>query len=84
MKEQREQLLEQLYPLIEDSIKKAKGGRFGDEQKAKIRISYINATANLLRSYNAILKDIELETLQEQLEELQNEFKQSKKRFEET
>ena len=74
----RDDILEQLNPLIADFIVKAKGGRIRDEQKAKIRISYANALANLLRAYNGLLKDKEIEELSEQLEALRNEFEQNK------
>ena len=75
----RDDILEQLNPLIADFIVKAKGGRIRDEQKAKIRISYANALSNLIRAYNGLLKDKELEELEAELQELKNEFKESQK-----
>lgn len=78
----REAILEQLNPLIADFIVKAKGGRIRDEQKAKIRISYANALSNLIRAYNGLLRDKEIEELQEELEELRNEFEKNKNRYE--
>ena len=78
----RDDILEQLNPLIADFIVKAKNGRIRDEKKAKIRISYANALSNLIRAYNGLLKDKEIEELQEQLETLQNEFKKNKNRYE--
>lgn len=80
MIDSRDAILEQLQPLMEDFIKKAKNGRIRDEQKAKIRISYANALASLIRAYSSLLKDKELEELSQQLEELKDEFKQSKNR----
>ena len=77
----RDDILEQLNPLIADFIVKAKNGRIRDEKKAKIRISYANALSNLIRAYNGLLKDKEIEELQEQLETLQNEFKKNKNRY---
>ena len=77
----RDAILEQLNPLIADFIVKAKDGRIRDEKKAKIRISYANALSNLIRAYNGLLKDKELEELQEQLETLQNEFEKNKNRY---
>ena len=77
----RDAILEQLNPLIADFIVKAKDGRVRDEKKAKIRISYANALSNLIRAYNGLLKDKEIEELQEQLETLQNEFKKNKNRY---
>lgn len=79
MMSQRDELLEQLNPLIADFIVKAKGGRIRDERKAKIRISYANALSNMIRAYNVLLKDKELEEIQMELEELKNEFKESQK-----
>jgi len=79
----REAILEQLNPLIADFIVKAKNGRIRDEQKAKIRISYANALSNLIRAYSTLLRDKELEEIQEQLEDLKNEFKENQKRDEE-
>ena len=78
----RDAILEQLNPLIADFIVKAKGGRIRDEHKAKIRISYANALSNLIRAYNGLLKDKELEELEEQLQELRDEFEKNKDRYE--
>ena len=77
----REQLLEQLNPLIADFIVKAKNGRIRDDKKAKIRISYANAVSNLIRAYNGLLRDIELEELKKELEELKNELEINKERY---
>ena len=77
----RDDILEQLNPLIADFIVKAKDGRIRDEKKAKIRISYANALSNLIRAYNGLLRDKEIEELQEQLETLQNEFEKNKNRY---
>ena len=79
----RDYIIEQLNPLIADFIVKAKSGRIRDEKKAKIRISYANALSNLIRAYNGLLRDKELEELQEQLEALRNEFTENQKRDEE-
>ena len=68
----REQILEQLNPLISDFIVKAKSGRIKDKELAKIRISYANSLANLIRAYNGLLKDKEMEDLMQELEELKN------------
>ena len=77
----REQILEQLNPLIADYIVKAKSGRIQDRELAKIRISYANALAGLIRAYNGLLRDKELEEIAEELAELQNEFKKSQERY---
>lgn len=77
----RDDILEQLNPLIADFIVKAKDGRIRDEKKAKIRISYANALSNLIRAYNGLLKDKELEELEEELQELKNEFAKNKNRY---
>lgn len=76
----REQLLEDLSPLIADFIVKAKSGRIKDRELAKVRIAYANSLARLISSYNQLLRDKELEELQSELEELRNEFEQSKDR----
>ena len=68
----REQLLESLNPLIADFIVKAKSGRIKDKELAKIRISYANSLANLIRAYNGLLKDKEMEDLMQEIEELKN------------
>ena len=68
----REQLLEELTPLISDFIVKAKSGRIKDKELAKIRISYANALSNLIRAYNGLLKDKEMEDLMQEIEELKN------------
>ena len=68
----REQLLESLNPLIADFIVKAKSGRIKDKELAKIRISYANSLANLIRAYNGLLKDKKMEDLMQEIEELKN------------
>ena len=77
----RDVILEQLNPLIADFIVKAKGGRIRDDKKAKIRIMYANSLANLIRAYNGLLKDKELEELQTELQELKDEFKEYQKGY---
>ena len=75
----REQILEDLNPLIADFIVKAKSGRIQDRELAKIRISYANALSSLIRAYSTLLRDKELEELMQDIEELKNEFKESQK-----
>ena len=77
----RDKLLEELNPLIADFIVKAKSGRIKDRELAKIRISYANALSNLIRAYNGLLKDKELEEIMQEMEELKNEFKESKEGY---
>ena len=77
----RDALIEAVNPLLADLITKAKGGRIRDEKKAKIRISYCNALSNLIRAYSTLLRDKELEQIQEELMELKNEFEQSQERY---
>lgn len=77
----RDNILEQLNPLIADFIVKAKNGRIRDEKKAKIRISYANALSNLIRAYNGLLRDKEIEDLQMELEALKNEFEKNQDRY---
>lgn len=67
----RDQLIESLTPLLADLINKANKGRFqGSEETHKLRISYINALSNLIRAYNTLLKDKEIEDLQKEILEL--------------
>ena len=67
----RDNLLEDLNPLISDLIVKAKSGRFqGKEETHRLRIAYINALAGLLRVYNQIQKDADLEKIQEEINDL--------------
>ena len=77
----REKILEDLNPLIADFIVKAKSGRIKDRELAKIRISYANSLANLIRAYNGLLRDKELEELQTELQELKDEFKEYQKGY---
>lgn len=73
----RKELLEEIYPLFSELIKKGKNGRFQaeDNELYKLRISYVNALANLLRAYNTLLKDSEIEELQEEIMELKELLK---------
>lgn len=67
----RNQLLEDLHPLLAELISKAKDGRFrGDKDTYKLRVSYINALANLLRAYNQLSRDKEIDELMEEIEKL--------------
>ena len=77
----RDKILEELHPLIADFIVKAKSGRIKDRELAKIRISYANALSNLIRAYNGLLKDKELEEIMQEMEELRNEFEKNKERY---
>lgn len=65
----RKELLEEIYPLFSELIKQGKSGRFQakDTELYKLRISYVNALANLLRAYNTLLKDSEIEELEEEI-----------------
>ena len=74
----RNQLIEQINPLLSELINKANQGRFnGDTETYKLRISYVNALANLLRAFNQLMKDKEIDELANQIEELQNAINQS-------
>lgn len=72
MNEQREQLLEALNPLLADLISKAKSGRVRDPQTWKLRLSTVNSLSNLLRTYNQILRDSEIEEILSEIEEVKN------------
>lgn len=65
----RKELLEEIYPLFSELIKQGKSGRFQakDTELYKLRISYVNALSNLLRAYNTLLKDSEIEELEEEI-----------------
>lgn len=77
----RDKILESLNPLIADFIVKAKSGRIQDRELAKIRISYANSLANLIRAYNGLLKDKEVEELMQEIEELKDAiYKQNEER----
>ena len=73
----RKELLEEIYPLFSELIKQGKSGRFQakDTELYKLRISYVNALANLLRAYNTLLKDSEMEELQDEIMELKELLK---------
>jgi hypothetical protein len=74
----RDKILEDLNPLLSDLISKSKGGRFqGKETTHKLRISYINALSNLLKAYNQLLKDKEIEDLEIQIQELKDAINKS-------
>lgn len=77
MRDERDEILEQLNPLIAEFISKAQSGRFQNPETSKLRISYANALASLIRAYNGLLKDKEIEELKEELETLKNEFDKS-------
>lgn len=67
----REQLIEQINPLLSELISKANQGRFnGDMETYKLRISYVNALANLLRAFNQLMRDKDIDELQSEIMEL--------------
>lgn len=67
----RAELIEQINPLLSELINKANQGRFnGDTETYKLRISYVNALANLLRAFNQLMRDKEIEELQTEIIEL--------------
>ena len=77
----REQLIETLNPLLTELINKARAGRFqGNIETHKLRISYVNALSNLLRAYNQLLKDKEVEELENQIMELYDAINQQTKK----
>lgn len=77
----RDKLLEDLSPLLSELMNKARAGRFqGNIETHKLRISYVNALSNLLRAYNQLLKDKEVEDLQNQIMELYDAINQQTKK----
>ena len=71
----RDKLLEDLNPLLADFIVKAKSGRINDNEKARVRISYANALANLIRAYSTLLRDKEYEELLEEVNALKEQMR---------
>lgn len=77
----RDKLLEDLSPLLSELMNKARAGRFqGNIETHKLRISYVNALSNLLRAYNQLLKDKEIEDLENQIMELYDAINQQTKK----
>ena len=77
----RDKLIEDLSPLLSELMNKARAGRFqGNIETHKLRISYVNALSNLLRAYNQLLKDKEIEDLENQIMELYNAINQQTKK----
>ena len=67
----RETILEELNILISEFINKAsKGARYRYPEADKLRISYANSLANLVRAYTALLRDKELDEIKAEIEEL--------------
>lgn len=77
----RDKLIEDLSPLLSELMNKARAGRFqGNIETHKLRISYVNALSNLLRAYNQLLKDKEVEDLENQIMELYDAINQQTKK----
>lgn len=77
----RDKLIEELSPLLSELMNKARAGRFqGNIETHKLRISYVNALSNLLRAYNQLLKDKEIEDLENQIMELYDAINQQTKK----
>jgi len=74
----RDNIIESLNPLLADLIKKASAGHFqGKEETHRLRIAYINSLSNLLRAYNQLLRDTEIEELKEEIEKLKEKYEDS-------
>lgn len=76
MEDIRNQLIEQISPLLSEMIGKANQGRFnGDMETYKLRVSYVNALSNLLRAFNQLLRDKEYEELLEEVNALKEQMR---------
>lgn len=71
----RESILDILQNAIEYLQKKALKGRIYDPTNEKIRISYIKALIYAINTYNAILKDTEIEELKEKIKLIESIIK---------
>ena len=49
----------------------------GKEETHRLRIAYINSLSNLLRAYNQLLRDTEIEELKEEIEKLKEKYEDS-------
>lgn len=71
----REKIINDLIePLLEECYSKSQQGRFQSPTNAKIRIGYINAFSRLLSVYATLLRDKELDEIQQEVEELKEMY----------
>lgn len=69
----RQELLEQLEPLIDEFIKKSMNGRFQDYNSFDLRVKYCNALSRLLSIYSQIYKDMQIDEVIDEIEKLKRE-----------
>lgn len=69
----REEVLELLEDVLEEAHRKAVDGRVRDAENEKVRIQWIKAVGYLVGQYRQLVKDKDLEELQEEVEYLKEQ-----------
>lgn len=71
--EERNELLERVDTALEEAIRKVEQGRVYDAENEKVRIKWIRAVGYLIRTKRQVLKDKELEEMQERIDQLEGQ-----------
>jgi len=69
----REEVLELLEDALREAHRKAKSGRVYDAEKERVRIKWIRAVGYCADQYRKLLRDEDLEELDERIAALENE-----------
>lgn len=67
----RAEILEYLDVAMGEAMRKIESGRIYDEQKEKVRISWLKCLGYLSNCYASLMKDRDLEELEERIKELE-------------
>ncbi len=75
----RKKILSEVENLIFNLIDRAEARQYQSKNvnvadPHKTRVAYVNSLANLLKAYNQLLKDSELEEIEERIKELEKEM----------
>ena len=69
----REEVLELLEEVLEEAHRKATDGRVRDAENEKVRIQWIKAVGYLVGQYRQMVKDKDLEEMQEEINRLKDQ-----------
>lgn len=65
-----QEMLEQLESMIDEGVEKIESGRIYDEEKERVRVSWLRATAKCIDVWRKLKTDSDLEELRYEVERL--------------
>lgn len=70
----REEVLDRLEDVLEEAHRKATNGRVRNAENEKVRIQWMKAVGYLAGQYRQLVRDKDLEELQEEIEQLKEQY----------